>query len=109
MTTNYIAMWDMYGLECLFNVTEWSKKKTWATLKEETISDGPSIQMMILRARFNSQRSYEIYSFTALEGVTEQSIRETFETAPQGLVDFIRANGEKIYSDRIDTKKQVIT
>jgi hypothetical protein len=99
----------MYGLECLFNVTEWHKKKTWAVLKDEPIDNGPSIQMMMLRARMNSQRCYEIYSFVADEGVTEESIRQTFKESPQGLVEFIRKNGEKIYSDRIETKKQVIT
>jgi hypothetical protein len=99
----------MYGLECLFNVTEWHQKKTWAVLKDEPIDNGPSIQMMMLRARMNSQRCYEIYSFVADEGVTEESIRQTFKESPQGLVEFIRKNGEKIYSDRIETKKQVIT
>lgn len=107
--TNYLAMWDMYGLECLFNVTEWHKKKTWATLKDEPIDNGPSIQLMMLRARMNSQRCYEIYAFVAEEGVTEESIRKTFEESPQSIVEFIRKNGEKIYSDRSITQRQVIT
>lgn len=104
----FLVMWDMYGLECLFNVTEWSKKKTWATLKGQHFDDGPSIQMMLLRARVNSQRCYEIYSFNADEGVTEQSIREAFDGSPQSIVDIIRKQGEKIYSDRSETSKQVI-
>lgn len=101
-------MWDMYGLECLFNVTEWSKKKTWAVLKDEPFDQGPSIHMMMLRARVNSQRCYEIYAFQADEGVTEESLRQAFNDSPQGIVEFIRKNGEKIYSDRSETKKQVI-
>lgn len=107
--TNYIAMWDMYGLEMLFNVSDWSKKVTWATLKEDPVPGGPSLQMMILRAKTNSQRQYEIYSFNADEGLTEEDIRNGFEHNPQPIVDFIRKNGEKIYSDRNESKKQVIT
>lgn len=109
MTTNYLAMWDMYGLECLFNVTAWHQKKTWAVLKGETIDNGPNIQTMMLRARVNSQRCYEIYAFVADEGVTEESIRLAFTESPQTIVEFIRKNGEKIYSDRSITQKQVIT
>ena len=102
-------MWDMYGLECLFNVTEWSKKKTWAVLKDEPFDNGPSIHMMMLRARMNNQRFYEIYAFQADAGVTEESIRSAFENSPQSIVEFIRKNGEKIYSDRSVTQRQVIT
>lgn len=105
---NYIAMWDMYGLEMLFDVTDWSKKVTWATLKEEPVPGGPNLQLMILRARTNSQRCYEIYSFNAESNISEQDIKSAFKDNPQPIVDFIRKNGEKIYSDRSDTQKQVI-
>lgn len=99
----------MYGLEMLFNVSDWSKKVTWATLKEEPVPGGPSLQMMIIRAKMNSQRQYEIYSFDAEDGITELDIRKGFEDNPQVIVDFIRENGEKIYSDRHNTLKQVIS
>ena len=108
MTNTYLAMWDMYGLEYLFNVTEWHKRTTWAILAENDRPDSPSIQMMILRAKANSQRCYEIYSFNAEPNVTEESIRLMFQTNPQDIVDIIRKQGEKIYSDRSETKKQVI-
>ncbi len=97
-------MWDMYGLETLFNVTEWSKKTTWATLKEEQVPGGPNIQMMIVRAKLNSQRCYEIYSFDSEPDITQGDIINAFKTNPQPIVDFIRKNGEKIYSDRSDEK-----
>jgi hypothetical protein len=56
----------------------------------------------------NSQRCYEIYSFNADDELTEDAIKSAFETAPQGIVEFIRANGNKIFSDRTE-KKAVIT
>lgn len=108
MTNTYLAMWDMYGLEYLVNVTEWHKKTTWAILTGNNKPDIASIQMMILRAKANSQRCYEIYSFDAEPNVTEESIRLMFQTNPQDIVDIIRKQGEKIYSDRSETKKQII-
>lgn len=104
----YIAMWDMYGLECLFNVTEWHKKTTWAVLTEKESPEAININMMMLRARMNSQRCYEIYSFHADPEVTEESIRQSFRDSPQSIVDIIRRQGTKIYSDRSETDKQVI-
>lgn len=108
MTDTYLAMWDMYGLECLFNVTEWHKQTTWSILTEKNQPHAPNIQHMLLRAKFNNQRCYEIYSFRADEGVSEDAIRELFKTNPQYIVDLIRKQGEKIYSDRSETNKQVI-
>jgi len=104
----YLAMWDMYGLEFLFDTDKWEKEYMWSILSEKKKPDTPSIQMMILRAKANSQRCYEIYSFNADDDLTEESIKLAFETAPQGIVDFIRVNGKKIYSDRAE-KKAVIT
>ena len=106
--TQYLAMWDMYGLEFIFDTTKWEKEYMWSILSEKPKPTTPSIQMMILRAKANSQRCYEIYSFNADDGITEESIKLAFESAPQGIVDFIRANGQKIYSDRA-TQKAVIT
>ena len=66
-------MWDMLGLECLYDVdlhmnrnNEWDKKKIVSILKEEKLPEKPPqipLQHMILRAKVNSQRCYEIYEF----------------------------------------------
>jgi hypothetical protein len=64
---------------------------------------------LLLRARNNTQRNYEIYVFDVEEDVTETMLRESFEAAPQGIVDYIRKNGHQIYSDRAtDSEKRVI-
>jgi len=104
----YLAMWDMYGLEFLFDTDKWEKEYMWSILSEKPKPTTPSIQMMILRAKANNQRCYEIYAFTADDDLTEESIKLAFETAPQGIVDFIRKNGEKIYSDRATQKAVII-
>jgi hypothetical protein len=62
---------------------------------------------MILRAKVNSQRHYEIYQFAA-EGLDIEDIKITFETDPQFLVDHIRKNGKKIFSDKFEPSKVLI-
>jgi hypothetical protein len=108
-------MWDMYGLECLLDVGKlkaeheaWEKKTLWAILKEEQSKDiEPKIplQYMIMRAKVNSQRCYEIYEFTST--LSYDDVKLSFEIQPQDVVDFIRKHGYKVYSDRSE-KKQVI-
>jgi hypothetical protein len=108
-------MWDMNGLESLINVTQiekehaqWEKENIFRILKEEneTVKPAPvPLEMMIMRAKFNSQRHYEIYTFDS--ELSEQDIRETFEDSPQVIVDAIRGIGYKFYSDRA-TQKAVI-
>lgn len=100
-------MWDLYGLECLINVTEWEHKRTIAILKEEKLTGYPNLNMLILRAKFNSQRHYEIYSFQSTD-LSRKDIQHQFKNNPQFIVDMIRTQGEKIYSDRVPTHKQVI-
>ena len=108
-------MWDMNGLECLLNVSkiekdhkQWEKENIFRILKEDNTTLKPThvpLDMMILRAKVNSQRHYEIYAFDS--ELSEQEIRETFEDSPQVMADAIRNVGYKFYSDRA-TKKAVI-
>ena len=110
-------MWDIQGLEALVSVDEaradyeqYEKDKVWARLKGETLPawrDPTGLRTMILRARFNSQRHYEIYQFSTVD-LDEEAIRDAFENTPQFMVDFIRRSGLKIFSDRIEYQKAVI-
>jgi hypothetical protein len=103
-TNSFLVMWDMLGLECIFNVDKameevntWDKDRVWKSLKDEPVGKRPNpipLQMMIMRARFNSQRSYEIYSFNTT--MSEKEVREIFAECPQTLVEWIRENGNKI-------------
>jgi hypothetical protein len=115
---NFIAMWDNQGLECIFDVDEemrlheeHEKRKAWNILKGETTENRkPSIplQTMILRAKYNSQRHYEIYQFVT-DGLDMDDVKSMFEDSPQFIVDHIRKNGSKIYSDRLEQHRVVIT
>jgi len=115
-TKHYLAMWDMLGLECLFDVdthmnelNEWEKQKVVAILKEEQTPKKPQgipLQMLILRARYNSQRCYEIYEFNSTLAYNE--LKEAFEDNPQPIVKWIRENGKKVYSDYVKREKKLI-
>jgi hypothetical protein len=115
-TKHYLAMWDSQGLECMFDVDyymgrydEWQKQKVVAILKEERIPDQPigiPLQMLILRAKANSQRAYEIYEFTSTMGYKE--LTKVFNDDPQPVVEWIRENGKKVYSDYVKQDRRMI-
>lgn len=108
--TDWLVMWDMNGLETVFNLTdlkrekeEWSKQKVLAVLKEEKFDrKEPTIPLkhLILRARFNEHRFCEIYIFSSTEDICEkQDIESWFDDNPQHAVDWIRKNGHKIFGE----------
>jgi hypothetical protein len=109
-------MWDMNGLESLINVTQiekehkqWEKENIFRILREKNQTLKPAhvpLEMMIMRAKCNSQRHYEIYTFDS--ELSEQDISKTFETSPQVIADAIRNVGYKFYSNRATTKAVII-
>ena len=115
MTTNaYIFAWDQTGIDSIVPITqyeEWDKKNTWNVLTDSKVERNPLmsiVQNLILRARYNSQRHYEIYSIDCAFGIDEAEWRKIWEENPQATADLIRARGQKIYSDREDRRSQVI-
>jgi hypothetical protein len=94
----FLAMWDCDGLECLFDVTDIEGDAMMAGLKGETYKVPFNLGMMMMRARYNNQRSYEIYTFTTL-GMKYKAVKEMFDNDPQVIVESIRENGNMIYSD----------
>jgi len=110
-------MWDMLGLECVFSiddakklVDDFNKEKVWEILKGKSIDRKPPnpipLALLIVRARANSHRNYEIYSFQTY--LSERQVRKTFAADPQSIVEWIRENGNKIYSDYIKQSKKAI-
>lgn len=106
----FLAMWDNLGLETVIDLNAyylehdaWEKKKSWAVLKGEELNEHEPripLQEMILRARFNNQRHYEIYIFTTDEN--EQFVRDMFAFQPQAMVDTIRKCGHKVFGERAE-------
>ena len=94
----FLAMWDCNGLECLFDITDVDGDMLMSKLKGETYRVPYNLSMMMMRARANLQRSYEIYSFTTVD-MDYDDVKSMFETDPQVMVNAIREQGHMIHSD----------
>lgn len=101
----FLVSWDIYGLESIVNISKGERDAICSALKGEPIEWKNPIQTLILRARYNMQRHYEIYYFES--EIDEQEIVSLFKSEPQLMADTIRRIGHKIYSDRKE-KKAVI-
>jgi hypothetical protein len=106
-TNIFLISWDVQGIEAVINITEIDKEATWAVLRDEKPAQSLStlVNAVMLRARYNSQRHYEVYTITVEESITEEDIREWFDHSGQSAADLIRKRGHKIYSNRINIEK----
>ena len=111
MSHQFLIMWDQLGLECCIDVTEDQQRRMWQTLRGEPVSEStiPNYNHLLLRARFNSQRHYEIYSVEATDGITAEDIKEMFRASPQSAADTIRRLGHCLHSDRATNDRVLIT
>ena len=112
MTTNaFIFSWDQLGIESIIPITQyekWDQMQLIQMLKDGTKEHNPIhriVNMLTMRAKFNTQRHYEIYAVDCEEGITEDLWREQWETCPQETADLIRDRGHEIYSDRANPAK----
>jgi len=124
MDTNvFILSWDCYGLEACVDVTDkvqrgndFEREKIWDLLKDpdneprnDAVKEINKIFFtMSMRARYNPQRHYEIYSIHTNPDITERDLASMFDNAYQGSADLIRERGTTLYSDR-STTERVIT
>ncbi len=111
MSHQFLIMWCNKGLECCIDITEDEQRRMWQTLQGEPVSERkiPNYNYLLLRARYNSQRHYEIYSVKATDGITAEDIREMFEASPQTAADTIRRLGHCMHSDRATKNRVLIT
>ena len=103
----FAIMWDCQGLEAVARVPD-PADTTFALLKGVEPPRPPNLGHWELRARYNSQRHYEIYLISAVAGIDENDIRDMFEADPQSAADTIRRIGNKFYSDRNQENQIVI-
>ena len=115
MTINaFIFSWDNNGIESIVPISQyehWDKQNLIRMLSEKPTERNPLdiiVRNLILRAKFNTQRHYEIYAIDCDPGLDEAFWREQWREHPQYTADLIRKKGHKIYSDQ-QTKKPVIT
>jgi hypothetical protein len=101
-------MWDCTGLECLIDITDLDHDMMMASLKGEEFKAPFSLSMMLLRGQVNPQRNYEIYTFEVDFHVTKKQLESLFADNPQGMVDLVRQQGHKIYSNASKKKPVII-
>lgn len=103
----FAVMWDCSGLEAIKRVPD-PTEITFALLKGETPPERPGLPHWALRARYNTQRQYEIYIIDVEVGVGQDDIEAMFTNNLQEAADTIRQIGYKYYSDRVSQHETVI-
>lgn len=101
----FIASWDCLGFECIIDVTSWERHSLLNSIAGKEIEPAPvNLHAMTMRARFNPQRSPEIWVFSTVDGITETELNQIAQDTPQVLVDLIRKRGTCLY----DSPKQKV-
>lgn len=120
----FLLSWDMTGLETLLDLTtlqhleeEGERQRILAILSSPNAEDpgnqagkvlNGTVMSILMRARANAHRHYEVYTIQVAPGVTEKQMWDLFLQDPQQAADLIRERGNCLHSDRIPTRTQVI-
>jgi len=109
MTTNaYLVYWCEEGLESVIPISEYEqvdRDNTFRVLNNQEPIRNPVnslVQNMILRARYNTQRHYELYAIDCDHSINKTDIEQMFESDPQAAADLFRKRGHRLYSDRVE-------
>jgi len=92
-------MWDCYGLETAFSVTDIEQQRMWATLKGEDPNRVPMplpITALQIRAQANLHRGYELYLLQTEDDIAVDDIVQAFESAPQQMAERVREIGHRL-------------
>lgn len=94
----YIAYWDCLGFETICDITSYERQRLIADLKNTTVNPPINYHALMLRARYNPQRSPEIWIFTATDDIREDDLKQIAIDSPQYLADLIREKGTCVFS-----------
>lgn len=104
----YICMWDENGFEVIKDCTSWERETFLNTIAGKELTPAPvNLQALTMRARFNPQRAYEIYTFNTEESLDEDALWEIAYENSQALVDLIRERGKKLYGNAKLTEPRI--
>jgi len=114
VTTNaFIFSWDCEGIESIVPITQYEhidRDNTMRLLREQPVVRSPLngiIQSLMLRARFNPQRNYEIYAIDCTGDMDQKFWQEQWAEYPQETAELVRERGHMLYSGR-RTREPVI-
>lgn len=100
MSFRYITLFDSEGFESIIDITCDVHHRAEAALCDEEDPQkeiAALINKMTLRARFNPQRSPEIWVFWS--DIDEKTLYKSACENPQMMADLIRSKGVKLYGD----------
>lgn len=109
MSNTWLVYFDSDGFECIMNVSQIMRDNMVKKLSGEPQQSIP-LQQMELRARFNTQRCPEIWTFTATEDIDQQALDQWADEAPQQFADWVRANGTSIGNNKpyVKNKNRIV-
>lgn len=106
MTTNaFLFSWDCTGVEAIIPITEyedWDTANAFNVLEGKAKTANPlnqTISAILMRARANPQRFYEVYTVDCDPGISETDWRDMWDASPQMCADMIRKSGVKLYGE----------
>lgn len=107
--SEFLISWDTNGIEAIIPIGEQRSENLVAKLsgKPEPFNIGSTYNMLCMRARFNPQRSPQIWGINVDDSITEAMLREIADTTPQVLVDLVKEKGVKFFGDKM--QKSVIS
>lgn len=91
----FIAYFDCLGFECILDASAHEHKAIFSALKDERHPRLP-LPEMIMRAKFNPQRSPEIWMFNST--IDLDDLKAYAQEEPQFLANLIREKGEPLYT-----------
>ena len=101
----------MYGLESCVNTTELDMQHTLNLLSGSVTSRSSELNRImnhiLLRAKVNPQRHYEVYSIQVDSSVTEDDLVQQFKECPQEMDNLVRERGNKIFSENKPRKQDI--
>jgi hypothetical protein len=97
-------MWDDYGIELIHDVTAAEQEEMWRRLGNPENSSPNfesgviNLNHLLLRARLNSHRHYEIYLVVLGPTITVDYVQTLFEQQRDAIVDLIRQRGTCLHN-----------
>jgi len=110
----FLMSWDCTGVEAIIPITQyedWETTCAFEVLQGKSTKPNPlnsTLNAILMRARFNAQRFYEVYAVDCDPGITEQDWRDMWEASPQMCADMIRKRGVKLFGEGMGKQKTVI-
>jgi hypothetical protein len=103
----WLTYFDSDGFECFINVDQKMEKEAYDLFVNDQRSEqslGSMFSNMKLRARFNSQRKPEIWTFNADNDFDEDTLWSAADADAQWLADWIRKHGTQHVGETPYTK-----